>query len=263
MLHHSIISRTTEGGKRILPVSENSKIDWLEGGKTLNPILGCTKVSAGCQSCYAARFASRGLTPNHRAIAKGGEWTGKIRYAWSQLDKPLHWRKPRRIFLCSMFDLFHDRVGLSEILRVVARVAECPQHEFVVLTKRPWRLDMQCGLHVIEVLPENLTVGVSVENHDVRDRIDILRKVPATRRIISFEPLIGDVGKLDLDGIHGVIVGGETGPKARPMHPDWVRRIRDDCADAGVPFWFKSWGSASGFKGDVLDGKRHKEWCKQ
>jgi len=175
----------------------------------------------------------------------------RVTFHPDKLDQPLRWREPRRIFVCSMGDLFHPNVETPWIDSILASVAMSPQHTFLALTKRPEKMapflsnrHTQGKLTQIQdawPLP-NLHLGVTVCNPSELYKIDILRQTPAAVRFVSAEPLLADLGNLSLDGIHGVILGGETGPHARPMQPDWVRSIRDQCAAAGIPFFFKSWG---------------------
>lgn len=290
-------------------MGDNSKIEWTDA--TWNPLRGCTEVSPGCRNCYAAtlawRFAGSGQPYEGlvRKLSNGKVvWTGKIRLAPEKLDEPLHWRKPRTIFVNSMSDLFYEDVPDSFIDEVFTVMLACTvltnigDHKFQVLTKRANRMAAyfasrspadhlrtwakggdgwiimddenvlfseqvesmtcarwdsercavpgtvgegysQCG----ELFPlPNVWLGVSVEDQARKDRIDQLRTIPAAVRFLSLEPLLQDLGSLDLDGIGWVIVGGESGPGARPMHPDWARSIRDQCQAAGVPFFFKQHG---------------------
>lgn len=226
----------------------NSGIEWTEA--TWNPIAGCTPVSPGCLNCYAARLALRleRMDPSpdnkYRGTAKKARngrpvFTGKINLDPDSLDLPRTWRKPRRIFVNSMSDLFHKDVPLEFIRRVFAVMESCPQHVFQVLTKRP-----EVALEHSSELPwpRNVWMGTSVENALYTHRVRTLREIPAQVRFLSCEPLIGAIPRLPLDGIHWVIVGGESGPGARPMEEEWVLRIRDQCRRAGVAFFFKQWG---------------------
>lgn len=240
-------------------MSASSKIEWTDA--TWNPVRGCTKVSAGCKNCYAERFAERWRGIPGHPFEQGFD----LRLVPEMLDAPLHWKKPRRIFVNSMSDLFHDDVPEWYIGKVLDIVRRCPQHTFQVLTKRARRmLDVVKWIELIwanspirpdTVLPPNLWLGVSVENQAVADeRIPLLLQVPAAVRFLSCEPLLGplDLSKYLLDiyyegraacrGVHWVIAGGESGPGARPMHIYWARRLRDQCKEAGVPFFFKQWG---------------------
>ena len=219
-------------------MADKSAIEWTDA--TWNPITGCTKISAGCDNCYAARFAERWRgTPGHPFEA-GFDLTLRP----GRLEQPLRWRRPRRIFVNSMSDLFHRDVPADFIEQVFAVMDRAHWHQFQVLTKRPEIMQryMERQYGSSHVVPPNIWLGVSVEEAKVKRRIDVLRFTPARMRFLSIEPLIGPLGELDLAGIHWVIVGGESGPGARPMHPDWVREIRDQCIAANVPFFFKQWG---------------------
>jgi len=230
-------------------MAERSTIEWTEA--TWNPVTGCSKVSAGCKHCYAERLA-------HRLQAMGS-----VRYRNGfavtlhpdALDLPQRWRQPRMIFVNSMSDLFHEHVPLEFIQRVFATMRACPQHTFQVLTKRSARL-RDLAPH-LDWAP-NIWMGVSVEDRRVIHRIHDLQAVPAHVRFLSCEPLLGPLDDLPLDGIHWVIVGGESGPGARPMQADWVRAIRDQCRRADVPFFFKQWGGArKDLTGRELDGRTY------
>ncbi len=269
-------------------MSDVSKIEWTEA--TWNPIVGCSKISAGCLNCYAERMARRlsknSKTPQYAGLIDcGGRWTGETRLVESALDQPFRWRKPRRIFVCSMSDLFHPETQDEWIDQVFAVMTFCPQHTFQILTKRADRMleyfergqalgpDVNYVLHAMKfVCPlPNVHVGVTVENQDAADsRIPLLLQTPAAVRYVSVEPMIGPV---DLDEyikgtrwfasewpmerwLDWVVAGGESGPNARPMNPDWVRALRDQCVEAGVPFFFKQWGGANKRKaGRWLDGR--------
>ena len=284
-------------------MSMNSTIEWTDA--TWNPVRGCSIVSKGCTNCYAMRQAHRfsgvgkpyeGLTK----LTKGGPvWTGKVRFVHELLDAPLHWRKPRRIFINSMSDLFHEDVDAVSIGSVLGIAAACPQHTFQVLTKRPQRmLDILRSEKFLDAYetseamythnetpwpPANVWLGVSVEDQASADeRIPLLLQTPAAVRWISAEPLLGPItlrreissksgptpcapeswevsdwlsgwrGSLDhkrhgaghaSPGLNWVVAGGESGPGARPSHPDWFRSLRDQCAAVGVPYFFKQWGA--------------------
>ncbi|MGP0083481.1 MAG: DUF5131 family protein [Steroidobacteraceae bacterium] len=223
-----------------------SSIEWTDA--TWNPVAGCSVISAGCTNCYAMRMAARleamglekyrGLT---RTSGRRRVWTGKIRCDVAALDAPRAWAKSRRIFVNSMSDLFHEDVPAAFVARVWSVMAETSRHTYQILTKRPDRM-----LEVItdQSLPllGNVWLGTSVEDHRVLNRIDILRRVPAAIRFVSFEPLIGSVADADLSGISWAIVGGESGPRARPMRSEWVDEIRAVCRSAGAAFFFKQWG---------------------
>lgn len=224
-----------------------TQIEWTDS--TWNPVAGCSVMSAGCTNCYAMEMARRleamgvskytGLT---RQSGKRTVWRGLVREDRAALDIPYRWRKPRKIFVNSMSDLFHDEVSTSFILDVWKVMKETPQHNYQILTKRPERMARIVSTDIGEVLP-NVWLGTSVESADVRSRIDFLRTVPASIRFISFEPLIGSVGKIDLFGIHWAIVGGESGKSARPIREEWIDEIHDQCLDSETVFFFKQWGA--------------------
>lgn len=226
-----------------------SDIEWTE--VTWNPVTGCTKVSAGCKHCYAERMARRLHAMGVDRYADGF----RVTLQPDLLDLPLRWRRPRVVFVNSMSDLFHDDVPGDYIVRVFATMAASPRHTFQVLTKRAERLS-----HLAPRLPwpENVWMGVSVEDARVVGRIEALKRVPASVRFLSLEPLLGPLDDLQLDGIDWVIVGGESGPGARPMEADWVRSIQRQCHHADVPFFFKQWGGPNKKRtGRRLDGALH------
>lgn len=224
-----------------------SNIEWTES--TWNPVTGCTKISAGCKNCYAERMAKR-----LRAMGQKNYRNGfKLTCHHESLDLPLRWKKPQIIFVNSMSDLFHEDVPLGFIQDVFATMRQANQHLFQVLTKRAERL---VELSPVLDWPENVWMGVSAESHDYLDRINCLRKTGANIKFLSLEPLLDDVGELDPFGVDWAIVGGESGPGARPMAIDWVRSIRDQCLDQQVPFFFKQWGGVNKKKaGRILDGR--------
>jgi protein gp37 len=214
-------------------MADNSSIEWTEA--TWNPTTGCTKVSPGCKFCYAERMAKRlhGMkSPNYR---NGFDLTVHEH----MLDRPLQWRTPKRIFVNSMSDLFHEDVSEDFIQRVFTVMRQAHWHSFQILTKRAERL---AQLSSSIDWPSNVWMGVSVEDERRIARIDCLRNTDANIKFLSLEPLLGPLPALDLSEIDWVIVGGESGPNAREMKPDWVLEIRDQCVIAGVPFFFKQWG---------------------
>jgi protein gp37 len=222
-------------------------IEWTE--RTWNPVTGCSKVSQGCKHCYAERIAERFW---------GDRPFTEVQCHPDRLAHPKSIRKGSMFFVNSMSDLFHPDVP-DDFIRTVFRVmADCSQHTFQVLTKRTERLaELSSDLP----WPENIWMGVSVEDANVIDRIDHLRTVPAAVRFLSLEPLIGPLDDIDLDGMHWVIVGGESGPGARSMKATWVRSLRRQCRTARVPFFFKQWGGV--FKkhsGRELDGRTYSEF---
>ena len=215
-------------------MSDNTKIEWTEA--TWNPVTGCTQISPGCANCYAMRFANRFKgVPGHPY-----ELGFELQLREERLLQPLEWKRPRRIFVNSMSDLFHEGVPDTYIRQVFEVMAEAEHHTFQVLTKRPERAKQ---LAPSLPWPENIWFGVSVENSYWTRRIDALREVPAAIRFLSCEPLLGPLHALNLSGIHWVISGGESGAGARRPKPEWFRSIRDQCATAEVPFFFKQWGA--------------------
>lgn len=253
-------------------MADNTKIEWTDA--TWNPVNGCSLASPGCTNCYAMKQAHR--VPQRRGLTQhtsgGMVWTGEVRFDEAKLTQPLHWKRPRRIFVCAHGDLFHDAVPDEWIDRVFAVMAICPQHTFQVLTKRsarmrryfdgigprkPVRAWMRANDDIEHQPPfplPNVWLGVSVEDQRRADeRIPDLLATPAAVRWLSCEPLLGPVDLVQfkpdwgywLDNLDWVVAGGESGPGARPMHPDWARTLRDQCAAAGVPFFFKQWGDWS------------------
>ncbi len=228
-------------------MAQASTIEWTEA--TWNPVTGCTKISPGCKFCYAERMANRlramGQTRYRNAF--------RLTLQPDALNTPLRWKKPRVIFVNSMSDLFHKDVPFEYIERCFDVMNRASQHTFQVLTKRPERV-AELGQELR--WPANLWMGTSVENADYLWRIDSLREVPAKVRFLSVEPLLGPIPRLPLKGIHWVIVGGESGPGARPMKAAWVRHLRDQCLAAEVPFFFKQWGGTNKKRaGRILDGR--------
>lgn len=233
-----------------------SKIEWTE--VTWNPVTGCDRVAAGCDNCYALALAKRLKAMGAEKYQNDGDprtsgpGFGVTTHPRALLQ-PLKWRSPRTVFVNSMSDLFHAKVPISFIQEVFDVMAETPQHTYQVLTKRALRLER---LAPKLDWPDNLWMGVSVESLDVVDRIDHLRSVPARTRFLSCEPLLSALPNLELEGIDWVIVGGESGPHARPMNPVWARCIRDQCLDAQVAFFFKQWGGRTPkANGRALDGR--------
>lgn len=247
----------------------STNIEWTD--ETWNPIVGCSKVSPGCDNCYAVGTVHRGLAEQHRGLtvrAEGAtDWTGEVRVVESMMDRPLRWTKPRRIFVNSLSDLFHPGVSDETIARIFAVMALAPQHTFQVLTKRPQRMADMLSTRLFwkvvashcaddqtaslswpyrtavanhQGLP-NVWLGVSIESDRYAFRADHLRRTPAAVRWISAEPLLGPLPSLDLTGIDWLVVGGESGPKARPMHPQWVRDLRDECTDICCPECGETW----------------------
>jgi len=233
-----------------------TSIEWTE--VTWNPVTGCDRVSPGCDNCYALALAKRLKAMGSPRYQNDGHprTSGPgfgVTCHEDLLEVPLRWRRPRLVFVNSMSDLFHPGVPDAFISRVFDTMKAADQHTFQILTKRPQRL-----VAMAESLPwpSNIWMGVSVENASYKFRIDQLRKVPAKVRFLSVEPLIEDLGEIDLTGIHWVIVGGESGPRARPLKEEWVKSIRDQCVEAGVAFFFKQWGGRTPKAGGrELDGE--------
>lgn len=222
----------------------DTSIEWTDA--TWNPVAGCTVVSPGCTNCYAMRMAARldamGMKKYRGLTRKSGGravWTGKVRLDRDSLAIPATWKKPKRIFVNSMSDLFHEAAPAEFVAAVWAAMKATPQHTFQILTKRPDRM-----AEITAMLPvlDNVWLGTSVESANYLARIDDLRRVNAAVRFISFEPLLGSVAGADLTGIHWVIVGGESGPRARPMSEQWVGEIEAACRKATTAFFFKQWG---------------------
>lgn len=252
-----------------------SKIEWTD--EVWNPTTGCTRVSEGCRNCYAERFANRfrdqpkahklsGLTD------KKGRWNGRIKFHEDRLDQPIRWKRPRMIFVDSMSDLFHPDVPFDFIDRVMATIHTTERHTYQLLTKRPERM----AEYFLNRWPtSNLWLGTSIEDHNTAcERVPHLLNCPAKTRFLSCEPLLSHLSlrtgiyeMLDaipagttLEGIHWVIVGGESGPAARPMHPNWARWLRDQCQSAGVAFFFKQWGEWSPDKPEYFCKLTKRKW---
>ena len=223
-------------------MSDRSRIEWTDA--TWSPIVGCKAVSSGCDHCYAAREASGRLShlPAYAGLAENGVFTGEVRLLPERLNQPLRWRKPRRIFVNSMSDLFHPDVPDGFVAEVFDVMVQAPQHTFQILTKRPQRMARWVLRSWRRPILPNVWLGTSIEEDRYTFRANYLRDTPAAVRFLSLEPLLGPLPSLDLTDIDWVIVGGESGPGARPMHASWVRDIRDRCVTAGIPFLFKQWG---------------------
>jgi protein gp37 len=225
----------------------STKIEWTES--TWNPVTGCTKISTGCKNCYAERMAKRLQAMGQYNYRNGFQLTCHPHV----LDLPLQWKKPQMIFVNSMSDLFHKYVPQEFILKIFNTMNRASQHTFQILTKRASRLE---NLSQLLTWDENIWMGVTVENSDYKERIDFLRKTEAFIKFLSFEPLLEDIGILDLKNIDWVIVGGESGPGARPIKASWVRNIREQCNKQNVSFFFKQWGGVNKKKsGRTLDGR--------
>ena len=236
-------------------MADHSHIEWTQA--SWNPVSGCTKVSAGCKNCYAERLAKRLKAMGNHRYKNGFALTLHA----DALELPRSWKRGRRIFVNSMSDLFHADVPLAFIRQVFTIMRECPQHQFQVLTKRSSRVR---ELATEIDWPANVWMGVSVEDAAALPRIDDLRHVPAAVRFLSCEPLIGSLEGIDLNGIHWVIVGGESGPGARAMKIEWVREIFRACRSAKVPFFFKQWGGVRKHTtGRELNGRTYDEMPQQ
>jgi protein gp37 len=232
-------------------MSDSSRIEWTDA--TWNFLTGCSHISPGCDHCYAETLAKRLRAAGSDRYKAGFELT----IHEDVLTLPLTWRRPRRIFVNSMSDFFHENVSLDLIRRAFAIMTSTPQHTYQILTKRADRLRrLAPGLS----WPANVWMGVSIENQTFAFRANRLREVPAAVRFLSVEPLLGPVS-LDLTGIHWVIVGGESGPGARPMQAAWACSMRDQCVEAGVAFFFKQWGGRTPKAGGrLLDGRTWDEF---
>lgn len=224
-----------------------SRIEWTE--VTWNPVTGCTPVSLGCVHCYAERMAHRLQAMGVRHYRNGF----RVTIHEDALETPLAWKKPRVVFVNSMSDLFHEEIPLGFIRQTFEVMRQARQHVFQILTKRSGRVR---DLVPLLPWPDNVWMGVTVERADYLARIEVLKSTPAAVKFLSLEPLLGPLHTLDLRGIDWVIVGGESGPGARPLKKEWVLEIRDQCLDAEVPFFFKQWGGTRKTKaGRVLEGQ--------
>lgn len=247
----------------------STTIEWTDA--TWNPIWGCSRVSKGCRNCYAEQIAGRFSGPGKpyeglaHKVGKEWRWTGELRLAEQALKQPLYWRKPRRVFVNSMSDLFHEKVGAAWLDQIFAIMALCPQHTFQVLTKRPARMheymnrlinqpcdvgsivdDFGGNWEQVNTLLKNVWLGVSVEDQETaEERVPLLLQTPAAIRFISAEPLLGPIYLEDFYGerLNWVICGGESGRNARALDPFWARLLRDQCIAGDIPFFFKQWGS--------------------
>jgi protein gp37 len=225
--------------------------EWTE--KPWNPVTGCTKVSSGCANCYAekqAEWLHRMRNPRYKNVFD-------ITLHEDIIEEPLNWKKPQRIFTCSMSDLFHEAIPVDMILRVFDTMRKSSHHTFIVLTKRARKL--------AELSPQidwvdNIWMGVTVEEASCKHRIDHLRTTGASHKFVCGEPLLGDLGKLDLTGFDWVVLGGESGPKARPMKEEWAIKVRDQCQEQNVMFTFKQWGGVKRKEnGSLLQGNYYHE----
>ena len=237
---------------------KTTKIEWTD--KTWNPITGCTKCSEGCKNCYAEVMSRRLQAMKQKKYVNGFTLTLHD----DVLNEPLLWKNPHTIFVCSMSDLFHKDVPFEFIDEVMNIIKKTPQHRYQLLTKRSERMNEYFSSHEI---PKNAWLGVTVENKISKGRVDVLKKLDAPIRFLSCEPLLEDLGNLNLDNIDWVIVGGESGAKARPMQIDWVLSIKEQCEEHGTAFFFKQWGTwgSDGIKrskqlnGKKINGKIYQE----
>lgn len=237
-------------------MAQNSPIEWTNA--TWNPVTGCTKLSAGCDNCYAERFSERFRGVKDHPFEEGFDLTLRP----NRLETPLSWKKSRMVFVNSMSDLFHKKIPKSFIESVFDTMERADWHVFQVLTKRSSLMrNFVNRRYASRPVPEHIWLGTSVEDHTKRSRIRHLQNTNASVRFLSIEPLIGAPGEMDLTGIEWVIVGGESGPNARPMQLEWARSMRDQCIAQSVPFFFKQWG---GFRpksgGRELDGQEWSEF---
>ncbi|MDR2971424.1 MAG: phage Gp37/Gp68 family protein [Bacteroidales bacterium] len=237
---------------------KTTKIEWTEA--IWNPSIGCSKVSAGCENCYAEIMARR----LQAMKAVGYEDGFEFKALPERLHQPASVKKPTKFFVNSMSDLFHEKMPFKFLDKIFETIANTPQHHYQILTKRT---NILKKYFLKRVVPVNVWLGVTVENASAKNRIDILKNIDATIRFVSIEPLIDDVGELDLDGIHWVIVGGESGVCARPMEPQWAINVQEQCTEQKVAFFFKQWGTwgEDGIKrskkvnGSILEGREWKE----
>lgn len=237
-------------------MAQKTQIEWTN--TTWNPVTGCTKISSGCDNCYAERFSERFRGVKGHPFEHGFDLVLKP----ERVEQPLTWKKPRMIFVNSMSDLFHKQVPDDYISKVFDTMERADQHIFQVLTKRSSLMKKFINKRYKDApVPEHIWLGISVEDHTKRSRIKHLQDTNCSVRFLSIEPLIGDPGEMNLDNIQWVIVGGESGPKARPMQLSWARSARDQCVEQNVPFFFKQWG---GFRpkagGRELDGRTWDEF---
>lgn len=227
-------------------MSTYTSIEWTD--LTWNPITGCTKISPGCANCYAERFAKRLQAMGVPQYQDGFE----VRIHENLVERPLTIKSPKHIFLNSMSDLFHEDVPQYFIKKIFTTMNSAHWHLFQILTKRS---DMLFKMNQVLTWSENIWMGVSIENEKFMNRLDDLRKTNASLKFISFEPLLGPIPKINLDGIDWVIVGGESGPRSRAVEKEWITQIRDQCIKTNIPFFFKQWGGKNKKKnGRLLEG---------
>ena len=235
---------------------KSTKIEWTE--KVWNPSIGCDKVSAGCKFCYAEVFAKRLQAMGVKDYSDGF----KFKILPHRINEPIKIKKPTKFFVNSMSDLFHEQMPFDYLDMIFEVIGKTTQHIYQILTKRE---NIMYDYFLSRIIPENVWLGVTVENATYKKRIDTLKKIKVTTRFISFEPLIGAIGKLDLSGVHWVIVGGESGRQARPIMEEWIDEIFTQCKEQNVAFFFKQWGTwgADGTKrSKKYNGRKYKgqEW---
>lgn len=239
-------------------MSTSTAIEWTDA--TWNPVTGCTKISAGCDNCYAERFSERFRGVQGHPFENGFD----LQLRPERLEQPLGWRKPKMIFVNSMSDLFHKEIPFKFIDRVFDTMEQAHWHKFQILTKRSSCLRSYVNARYEDGLaPPHIWLGISIEDAGKKSRARHIQATQASVRFLSIEPLIGQIGSIDLEFIHWVIVGGESGPRARPMQVEWVREVRDQCEAAEVPFFFKQWGGLKPKSGGrLLDGREWNQWPK-
>lgn len=237
-------------------MSQKSSIEWTD--TTWNPVTGCTKVSPGCDNCYAERFSERFRGVPRHPFTTGFDLTLRP----DRLAQPFSWRKPRMVFVNSMSDLFHKEVPASYISRVFETMEAANSHTYQILTKRSSLMRNFVNQRYADGrAPAHIWLGVSIEDRDALVRLRHLKEAQASIRFVSFEPLLGPIAPVDLSGIQWAIVGGESGPRARPMDPAWARDLRDQCVESGVAFFFKQWGGVTPkSNGNHLDGRQWLEY---
>src|SRR6266403_3506060 len=241
-----------------LKMANTTSIEWTDA--TWNPVTGCTKISAGCDNCYAERFSERFRGVPGHPFENGFD----LQLRPERLEQPLRWREAKMIFVNSMSDLFHKEVPFNFIDRVFDTMEKAHWHKFQILTKRSSRLRKYVNARYPDGLaPPHIWLGTSIEDGGKKSRARHIQETKASVRFLSIEPLIGPIGKIDLEGIHWVIVGGESGPRARPMLVEWAREVRDQCKAAKVPLFFKQWGGLRPKSGGrLLDGREWSQWPK-
>lgn len=240
---------------------KTTKIEWTD--KTWNPITGCSKISSGCKNCYAETMSIRLKAMGTTKYADGFQLT----LHEECLNEPLAWKKPHVIFVCSMSDIFHEKVPFSFVDKILKVIEQTPQHNYQILTKRASRMN---EYFLNKKIPNNVWLGVTVDVSSSKERIDSIRNIEASIKFLSCEPLLEDLGELNLNNIDWVIVGGESGSKARPMEKEWVLSIKRQCEQSGSAFFFKQWGTwgSDGIKrnkkanGKLINGKVYQEMPK-